>query len=199
VTLLGDVPKDRVLTRTGAKSGDALCVTGSLGASAAGLELIGSDRFPDLDEAIRKTAVNAHLEPTPRVDEGTFLGGTGQVTACIDISDGLYGDALHIAVESGVTVCIDADRVPVAEAAAEVAGAAGVDALQLALGGGEDYELLFTVPHAVADDLLRKLVNATGTPATVIGNIQNGPPEVKIIKAGQPVSIAVSGFDHFKK
>jgi thiamine-monophosphate kinase len=199
VTLLGDVPKDKVLTRTGARSGDALCVTGSLGASAAGLELIGNNQFPDLDEAIRQAAVNAHVEPTPRLAEGTFLGGTGRVTACIDISDGLYGDALHIAEESGVTVCIDADRIPIAEAAVEVAGSAGVDAVQLALGGGEDYELLFTVPHGAADDILGELAQATGTPSTVIGNIQNGPAEVKIIKAGQPVGIAVSGFDHFKE
>ncbi len=199
VTLLGEVPKERVLTRTGAKPGDVLCVTGSLGASAAGLQLIAKDSLPDLDEAIRKSAITAHLEPIPRLGEGIFLGSTGQVTACIDISDGLFGDAWHIAEESGVTVHIEADRIPVSKAASAVAGAAGLDALRLALGGGEDYELLFTVPSSSADRILKELINATGTPAAIIGGIQNGPAEVKVTASGQPVDIAVSGFDHFKK
>ncbi|MCP4196785.1 MAG: thiamine-phosphate kinase [Proteobacteria bacterium] len=199
VTLLGEVPEDRVLTRAGAKSGDLLCVTGFLGASAAGLELLGGDRFPDLDGANRKGAMDAHLEPTPRVAEGKFLGSTGQVTSCIDISDGLYGDASHIAEESGVTVCIEADRIPIAAAATGVAESVGADALQLALRGGEDYELLFTVPPAAADDLIAELAKVTNTRSTVIGEIQKGSAAVNITKKGQSVPIEADGFDHFKR
>jgi thiamine-monophosphate kinase len=198
VTLLGDVPEDKVLTRAGAKSGDLLCVTGFLGASAAGLALLARDRLPNLDDVSRTAAMGAHLEPTPRVEEGRFLGSTGKVTACIDISDGLYGDASHIAVESGVTVCIDADRIPIAEAARGVAASVGADALQLALCGGEDYELLFTVPPAAADDLFAELAKVTNTRSTVIGGIKKGSAEVKVTQKGRPVPIAAGGFDHFK-
>jgi thiamine-monophosphate kinase len=120
------------------------------------------------------------------------------VTACIDISDGLYGDASHIAVESGVTVCIDADRIPIAEAARGVAASVGADALQLALCGGEDYELLFTVPPAAADDLFAELAKVTNTRSTVIGEIKKGSAEVKVTQKGRPVPIAAGGFDHFK-
>ena len=127
----GDLPQPPVL-RSGARPGDTIFVTGPLGSSAAGLELLRTSRVsgaPDL--------VLAHRRPRARLDEGTAARVAG-ATAMIDVSDGLAADLRHIADESGVGVVLD--RVPVAIGVSRVSD----DPEAMALGGGEDYELLFT-------------------------------------------------------
>ncbi|MCP4602212.1 MAG: thiamine-phosphate kinase [Proteobacteria bacterium] len=196
VTLMGEVDPNLLLLRSGAEPGDILCVTGDLGASAAGLKLLERPSLR-VEEKIREQALQAHCTPVPRIPEARFLAKTGNVTACIDVSDGVRGDAAHIADKSGVAVHVELNKIPVAEAAIRVADAAGLDAHRLAISGGEDFELLFTIRHNKVDDVLKELELGTGTKATAIGEIKSGPAEVQIEKEGQPIDFPAGGFDHF--
>ncbi len=147
-------PEDLV-TRAGARPGDALVVTGELGGAAAGLLLLEHEPKPDVPVergpyGHRSTGTSAalverQLEPRPRLEAGRALAAAG-ATAMIDLSDGLGGDARHLAEASGVSVQIDAAALPLAAGLAEVAGASGRDPLELAVSGGEDYELLAAIP-----------------------------------------------------
>jgi thiamine-monophosphate kinase len=195
VTLVGQVD-GAPLRRSGAGPGDAILVTGSLGAAAAGLAVLerGSAGLP---AALIETVVRAHRRPTPRVAESRQIRATGGATAMIDLSDGLVTDLGHIAAESGVGARVDVDTLPVAEAARAVAGALAVDPLHWALSGGEDYELLFTATAARAADLARAVTARTGTPVRRIGEVRPRDEGVRFVdRAGRPHA-ATPGFDHF--
>jgi thiamine-monophosphate kinase len=146
VTALGEA--ERPVLRSGARPGDRLCVTGPLGAAAAGLGLLqGGDRaagellgrFPGL--------AAAHRRPTPALAMGLALARSG-ASAMIDVSDGLAGDALHLAEASGVGLEVHDAAVPLAPGVAEAAALLGLDPLELALGGGEDFVLAAALPRA---------------------------------------------------
>jgi thiamine-monophosphate kinase len=146
VTALGEA--ERPVLRSGARPGDRLCVTGPLGAAAAGLGLLQRDdraagdllgRFPGL--------AAAHRRPIPALAMGLALARAG-ASAMIDVSDGLAGDALHLAEASGVGVEVHDATVPLAPGVVEAAGLLGLDPLELALGGGEDFVLAAALPRA---------------------------------------------------
>ncbi len=196
ITLLGEVRPGSMMRRDGAAAGELICVTGSLGASAAGLKILKEPTL-SVSERHRKVARSAHCTPLARVLEGRFLGDSGRVSACIDVSDGLLQDMAHLANRSNVAAVIDASRVPIAECATHVALAAEEDPLAMALGGGEDFELLFTVSEASADGLIEDLRRETGTPASIIGRIASGSPRVTVEREGVPVTLPGVGFDHF--
>lgn len=200
VTLLGVHPGAPRL-RAHARAGDAVAVTGSLGAAAAGLHAleIGLDRARDAGVAGERLAeiTRAHLRPRARVAEGRWLGQAPGVHAMMDCSDGLATDLGHIGRESGVGARVWLDRVPVAEAAREAARALGHAVREWAVGGGEDYELVLTCDPDAADRLISGLAAATGTALTVIGRIEGGPGEVTFVDAdGAPVAMH-GGFEHF--
>lgn len=158
VTVLGSC--ERPVLRSGARPGDALCVTGSLGGAAAGLFLLQRgtpDRSPEL--------VNRHLRPVPRIAEGTLLASLG-ATAMIDLSDGLGIDALRLMSASGAGCVIDPDAVPIARGVIDVVD----DPVALAVGGGEDFELLVTLPDEVVDRAVEASM-AEGTALTRIGEV----------------------------
>jgi thiamine-monophosphate kinase len=180
VSLLGEVEEGMVMRRSGARPEDVLMVTGSLGDSAAGLQLLEKGEAP---VGVEQDAVARHVRPAARVDEGRILARSGRVTAAIDVSDGLTGDAAHIAEESGVGLRIYADRVPVGAACAAVAGRLGLNALDLALRGGEDYELIVAVQPDAADGLAEFLHHETGTPLTRVGEVV--APEDGLILVGR--------------
>jgi thiamine-monophosphate kinase len=200
VTLLGIHPGQPRL-RSYARPGHAVAVTGSLGASAAGLHAleVGLDRARNagLAGAPIGEITRAHLRPRARVAEGRWLGQASGVHAMMDCSDGLATDLQHICRESGVSARVWLDRVPVAAAAREAAVALGADAREWAVSGGEDYELLLTCDPAAADRLVAGLLDATGTPLTVIGRIEEAAGDVVFVDAaGVPVAMR-GGFEHF--
>ena len=200
VTLLGVHPGAPRL-RSAARAGDAVAVTGSLGASAAGLFALemGLDRARDRGVAPGRLAeiTRAHLRPRARVAEGRWLGQAAGVHAMIDCSDGLATDLGHICRESGVGARVRLDRVPVAAAALDAARALGQDAREWAVAGGEDYELLLTCDPAAADQLAAGLSEATGTALTVVGRIEGPAGEMMFVDAHDaPVAIR-SGYEHF--
>jgi thiamine-monophosphate kinase len=195
VTLVGQVD-GLPMRRSGAGPGDAILVTGSLGASAAGLAVL--ERGPaTLAAAHVETVVRAHRRPTPRVAESRQIRAAGGATAMIDLSDGLVTDLGHIAAESGVGAWIDVDTLPLAEATLAVARALGVDPLRWALSGGEDYELLFTATPDRAADLARAVTARTGTPVRRIGEVRPRAEGVRFVdRTGRPHAVT-PGFDHF--
>lgn len=200
VTLLGVHPGDPRL-RSQARRGDMIAVTGSLGASAAGLFALemGLDRARERGVTPGRLAeiTRAHLRPRARVAEGRWLGQAAGVHAMMDCSDGLAADLGHICRESGVGARVRLDHVPIAAAAREAADALGQDARQWAVGGGEDYELLLTCRDEAAERLAVGLADATGTALTIVGQIDGPSGEVVFLDADDvPVTIR-PGYEHF--
>lgn len=196
--LLGEVEPECLLRRSGARVGDRVLVTGTLGDSAAGLALLLQPETvcPDVH---REFLLNRHLSPQPRLREGQAIGRSGLATAAIDLSDGLSSDIGHICEMSHVGVRIWADALPISDAARAIAEAVGADPLEWALFGGEDYELLFTAPPDRADILAWRVQEETGTPVTVIGEIT--PPEdgLSLLRAdGTRLPLRKGGWDHFR-
>jgi thiamine-monophosphate kinase len=173
VTVVGHAARaEQLVGRGGARPGDVLVVTGELGGAAAGLLLLERPELaaavsPDTAERLRLRQV----EPTPRLAAGQALAGAG-AHAMIDLSDGLGGDAGHIAAASGVGLRIDAAALPLASGVAEVAAAADLESLELAVSGGEDYELL----AALAPERLAEANSDVGEKAalTPVGTVVAG-------------------------
>lgn len=179
--------------RSGGQPGDVLCVTGALGASAAGLLLL---ERPDLARAVPSGVAErlraAHLRPEPRVEAGLALARAG-ARAMLDVSDGLALDGGRLARASGARAVIELDALPVAEGVAGVAAAAGEDALLLAASGGEDYELLAALPPGAVEEARRAL----GVPLTAVGRLEAGAPGLVALDAGgAPVALAARGWEH---
>ena len=190
IVVHGFVPPGQALTRAGARAGDAVFVTGTLGGAAGGLRLVqGRLPFDPADEAHR--ALRARLDrPTPRVRAGLAL--RGHASACIDVSDGLLADLGHLCAASGVGAQIDPNALPVPSALRGVFGSAA--ARELALSGGDDYELCFTVPPAGVGAMQAALAAVDGK-ATRIGTIVEGQG-VRAL-GNEPLATARGGWDHF--
>ena len=198
VALLGEVDGACLLLRSGARPGDAVLVTGDVGGAAAGLALLDAEaegRSVDVPADVRSAVVARQQAPEPRLGVAPLLSPAG-ASAAIDISDGLAADAGHIADRGGVGMRIDASHLPIAAATRAVAAALGADALDWALGGGEDYELLFTVPAEQAERLTRHVAAATGIPITVIGVCTADPARVLALPDGSERVLA-GGWRHF--
>ena len=196
VTLLGEMTGQPRL-RSDARPGDLIAVSGALGRSAAGLAALEAEGRLDLPEEVLTDVTRAHLRPLARVSEGKWLGTATGVRALIDLSDGLATDLGHIAAESGVTARVELARVPVAPSTRAVAKALGLDPVELAASGGEDYELLFTADPSKIGAISAGLKSATGTAVAVIGEIAAGKPGVTFLDAaGRAVEVG-PGFEHF--
>ena len=187
MVVLGD--GTRAVTRSGAKPGDTLWVTGDLGASAAAVRAWQTGERPEPD------AFRAFARPSPRIEEALWLAERGPLHALIDLSDGLSGDAGHIAAASGVEIHVELARVPVS-AAARVVSNGEQDALALAIGGGEDYELLFAGEEdgiaAVQSDFERRF----GLRLTRVGTVHEGTGVVFTSSDGTATP-ARPGYSHF--
>jgi thiamine-monophosphate kinase len=190
VAVHGFVPPGQALTRGGACVGDAVFVSGSLGSAAGGLRLVqGRMPFDPGNEAHR--SLRERLDrPTPRVRMGVAL--RTHASACIDVSDGLLADLGHVCAASGVGAELDLDALPLSPALYGVFGHAA--ARELALAGGDDYELCFTVP-AASIGAMQSALAAVGAHATRIGTIVEGQG-VRAI-GGVPLAAMRGGWDHF--
>jgi thiamine-monophosphate kinase len=201
LTVFGEVEPDRVLRRAGARPGDRLLVTGRIGAAAAGRAI--AEGRTVIGAAEQHELLAAHRRPVPRILEGRALSATRGVHAAIDVSDGLVADARHIAGASGVDLTIRSDRLPVPHTVRQAAAAAGVDALHWALAGGEDYELLFACDPERVDGVRDALDRASGTTASVIGEVvpvRGERPEVRVIAPdGSEIDSTGGGWDHFRR
>lgn len=185
VSLVGNLAEESFLTRGGARPGQAVMVTGTLGDSYLGLKWLmggGEDSNP---------CAQRHLYPRPRVDEGRRA--LESAAACIDVSDGLLRDLGHICEESGVGAEVSLQDLPISIAAWETSRELGEDAAGAALFGGEDYELV-----VVADeDKAPRLRDALGL--TAIGRTTEGGGVVVMDPSGQRVDVRRIGYEHFKE
>jgi thiamine-monophosphate kinase len=195
VSVLGWVEEKAALQRRGARPGDRLLVTGTLGASAAGLQALLQGRQQEDDPHFRQ-ALTAHHEPQPRLKEGRAIALSRAATAMMDLSDGLAADLPRLCTESGVGAKLFLAQVPVAEACRAVAAGLGLDPVSLAVSGGEDYELLFTCPAEAVARMRAVVAEAGGLSATEIGEIVDGPAIIALDPQGRSVPLA-QGFDHF--
>jgi len=192
LTALGRVPKGRAVLRRGARPGDRVYVTGTLGDAALGLASLGG-ALPGLDAAARAFLVDRYRLPQPRLALGRALIGTAH--AMMDISDGLVADLGHICGVSGVAAIIEAPRLPLSPAA-EAALRAEPARLAAALGGGDDYELLFTAPPR-SDETLAALARAEGVAITAIGRIEAGTGVTVLDAEGAAMTVEIGGYRHF--
>ena len=184
VTAMGLVEPGRALRRDGARVGDEVWVTGTLGDAAGGLALLDREPVP---------ALRARLDrPTPRVAAGRALAGIA--TACVDVSDGLLADLGHVCARSHVAAHLDVDALPASAALMEVIGEA--DRIALQASGGDDYELCFTAPADAGADI--GAVSAQlGLRITRIGRIVAGEGVHPVDAKSQPWSSPRRGYDHF--
>ncbi|TRZ49645.1 MAG: thiamine-phosphate kinase [Dehalococcoidia bacterium] len=192
ITILGSASQDKqILTRSGAEPGEKVAVTGYLGTAAAGWEML--TRQLQFDSEATAGLKGAFLHPYPRIAEGQRLVEQGIKTA-IDISDGLISDLTHICKSSQVSARIEVERVPILPI---VKANFSDRAHELALSGGEDYELLFTG----SDEVIDKVKTAVSCPVTVIGEITAAQPvRITIVDGrGNPVKLSKAGWEHFAK
>ena len=195
VAITGWVPRDRLLLRRGARPGDALLVTGQLGAAAAGLAAL-QHGLPQAESPLLAEALRAHHEPQPRLEEAQAIAAARLATAMMDLSDGLADDLPRLCQQSGVGARINAAAIPIAPASSFVAHSLGLSDLRLALSGGEDYQLLLTCPPQAVQALAAAVAQA-GSPLTVIGEIIR-EEEVTMLDAEGRAHPLGRGFDHFK-
>jgi len=209
LTVLGTPPPTGAVTRAGARPGDLLFVTGSLGDAAAGLAYLKARQLEGRSKGkARKAGRGAaaesmeqglarFLSPLARLDEGRVAASAG-VSAMIDLSDGLASDVLHIASASKVGVKLRGSSIPIGPGARAAESLLGTAPLRLALAGGEDYELLMATSPDRADELLAAMT-ATGMPLTAIGEVLPAGGGCFLEDDGKRTDLAeIGGFDHFR-
>jgi thiamine-monophosphate kinase len=194
LTAFGDVPTGAALTRSGARAGDGIYVSGTIGDGALGLKASRGE-LPGLAAADRAVLVDRYRVPRPRLALGQALAAQRLATAALDVSDGLAADLGHIAAGASLAAEIAFDAVPLSTAAR---AALDSDAAlrEVILCGGDDYELLFTAPSDNAEAIAAIAV-ALGLPVTRIGQIGAGSGVRAIDEAGVPISLEKAGWNHF--
>jgi thiamine-monophosphate kinase len=189
VSLTG-VMNGEPMLRTNARPSDLVAVTGFLGGSGAGLRLM--QQFPQQSGNAAEYLRTCHRHPLPAVSAGRLLADSG-ITTAMDVSDGLFDDLSKLSRASGVSARVCADQLPVNQFVRECFPD---DWLELALGGGEDYVLLFTGPKAKVE----AAVTSLGEGAAVIGEIEEGEPGLITVvgASGEEISLPAHGWDHFR-
>lgn len=200
--LLGECRTGQEVLRSGAQPGDQIYVTGYLGDAAAGLRLLergarvhttstGRPETNSVDHLLLR-----QLQPEPRVGWGILLGEQRLATSMIDISDGLSSDLNHLCEESIVGAVVEAASLPIDTVVREICGRRALDPLMLALHGGEDYELLFTVAPQNVSRLPKRV---DGVSVTRIGEIRGASEGVRISEGAKIWKLEPGGWEHFKE
>jgi thiamine-monophosphate kinase len=192
LTILGEIDRGKSILRSGAKPGDLLCVSGRLGEAEFGLRLLQSN-----PHALKlwPRLLKKHFYPEPRLALGQWLSARRYASSMIDTSDGLSTDLGHLCQASGVGAIVWATKIPSVRIPAALRPLAP-NSLDLALHGGEDYELLFTVPKKVAGQLPRKIA---GMPLTVIGEITKAMGVRLVDRDSNLRALQPAGWDPFRK
>lgn len=197
ITLTGVVKPERALLRSGARVGDRLYVTGTLGDSHAGLALLTSRHRPELRPAHARFLLARHHRPSARIAEGQWLVKQGLAGAAIDLSDGLTGDLRHVCEASDVGAEVIAGSLPLSPACRAYALARRLDPRQIALQGGEDYELLFTVPRST-QTRFERLAGKTSFRFTCIGSITPKRSGLRLrTEQGTTRPLPTTSYEHF--
>ncbi len=192
VTIFGEVPAGQALRREGAREGDEVWVSGTLGDAAIGLALLTGAPAPALGPEAARHCIERLESPQPRVALGIALRGVA--SAALDVSDGFVADLGHILDRSGVGARIERERLPLSAALAPFAQAPEVQAARS--GGGDDYELCFTAP-ATAADAVRRAACTAGVTVTQVGRVVAGRGLTLVDGAGRTVVPDRGGYDHF--
>ena len=202
ITAIGSVGRRRILTRAGARPGDDVYVTGTVGGAVVGLRTLQGEGGPEADLQVRASqrsdveSQQRYLRPDPRVRAGLLLGRNRAATACIDLSDGLADGLRQLASASGVGITVDEDAVPLGEGVREFHRTHGLDPLLAALAGGDDYELLFTA-RPRQRGRLRAVRRLTGDlPITKIGVVTND--QRLVLRTASGTRDLPEGFEHFR-
>ena len=193
IFIIGEALKDNVLYRYGAKPGQVIFVTGEVGSSAAGLDILKRG----LKKEKYGSLIDAHISPYPHVKEGNIISSSGLVTSLIDISDGVISDLRHICEESRVGAIIERNKLPISDICRQYCSEYGLSAEEFALYGGEDYVFMGTVPeHSYYK--LRDLLNSEGCPLLPIGRTKAEPGIRLQNQNGGITEIEINGYDHFR-
>jgi thiamine-monophosphate kinase len=192
ITAIGEVPTGAELRRSGARPGDMIFVSGTIGDAALGLMVLAGD-LSELAEAAAEDLIGRYCLPRPRVSLGYAL--RGRANAAADVSDGLVADLGHICAASGVGARIDYGRLPLSPAVRAVI-AATPETASTVLSGGDDYELLFTCAPAAAADISAAAVRAE-VPVTEIGSVVDGNGVTVIGEDGHEINMKSTGYRHF--
>ncbi|NIW79003.1 MAG: thiamine-phosphate kinase [Calditrichae bacterium] len=196
VFLLGEVSPDRILLRSGTNPGDRIFVTGKLGASAAGYHVLGK-YGPDYPGEYA-SLVKAHLQPVAKIQTGQKIAQSGYATAMIDLSDGIASDLRHICDSSRVGAEISERNIPFPGKLDHVAKMFSKRKLDLALYGGEDYQLLFTMKADTPSEIINKIAAETKTEMTEVGKIVSAEQGYYLVNTiNQKVPLQPKGWDHF--
>lgn len=199
LTLLGECDPKNLGLRSGARLGDAVLVTGDLGGSQAGLDLLKSTLRLCSGQEIKNNKselVRKHLRPEPRVAEAKLLVSRFKLHGMIDISDGLASELHHLSKASKAGIVIDQGALPVTEQAIVIGKMLGRDPQRYCLYGGEEYELLFTLPPREAIKA-RALIQKQGTACTIIGQVVKGGQVSIIAQNGKREKLTNQGYTHF--
>ncbi len=192
LSILGEVEKEFLKTRSAAKKDDLICVTGNLGEAELGLQLL--QKFKKSNQTFPPASlIKKHLRPVPKVKEARFLVENYRINAMIDISDGLLSDLKHICEESRLGAKIDGEKIPVSPRVKKFARALKRDPLQLALSSGEEYELLFTIPKNQKEKILQN----KKLKISVIGEMNSLKNKIAVVRNNQEVKISKLGYTHF--
>jgi len=194
MAVLGRAAGGKLLTRSGAVPGDCLMLSGEVGGSRAGLDILR--RQGEAAAAAAEDAVARYRRPTPRLACGRSLLERGLASAAIDTSDSLSESCAHLARMSGVGVVLDAAAIPIAAGARDVAASRGVDALAYALAAGEDFELLWSCPAVRAAEAVAA-ADATGIGARVVGRIVEPARGLVLVRDGVERPLVPAGYVHF--
>jgi thiamine-monophosphate kinase len=191
VVVVGEVPAGQAMRRSGARPGDQIFISGRLGVSALGLRLLKSGKVTP-SSASKK--LRAHLYPEPRINLGKYLRENGLASAAMDLSDGLSSDLARLCAASGVGAVLWEHKIPRPKNSLKADLSFGT-ALDLALNGGEDYELLFTVRPRKAS---RVPAGFKGIPIHPIGEICRSRNLSIVLPDGNSKSLKAGGYDHFR-
>jgi thiamine-monophosphate kinase len=194
VTVLGEVESDIMVKRTGARAGDTIYISGTVGDSVLGLKALKSGKKDEKDRFL----ISRHISPQPRLALGRELAERKLVTSMIDVSDGLILDLERITVEQGLGAEINVEQIPISPYYKDRISDFVSEPYEPALSGGEDYELLFTAPREKRDDI-KNISNTLNIEVTEIGYVKSSLPVRVLDSGGREIKTHKRGFIHFKE